>query len=89
MLRFDNVASAIIGATSVYGTGDVPGVAYEYKHAPALWRQTATISPADGADGDGFGFSVAVSGATELVGAPSHVAAGSEFGAAYLYRPDR
>ena len=55
------------------------------KTAVSGWTQVAKLVPADAAGSDGFGSSVAISGATLLVGAPGdddHVA---DSGSAYLF----
>jgi hypothetical protein len=44
-----------------------------------------TIYPADGAAGDEFGRSVAISGSLLIVGSPRHDATGVDAGAAYVY----
>jgi hypothetical protein len=74
---------ALLGATSVYGIGDTPGVVYAYKKK-ATWKTSATLTPSDGTDTDGFGFSVALSGARGLVGAPFLATSTAPFGAEYV-----
>jgi len=50
------------------------------------WVQQAELTASDGALGDGFGRSVAVSGSTVVVGAPNHKVGSNTFqGAAYVF----
>ena len=44
--------------------------------------------PSDGAFGDGFGFSVAISGSIAVIGAPAHDENGINSGSAYVFRFD-
>ncbi len=75
----------VIGATEVDGTG--PGAAYVYTLAGTTWTPQGELTPADGAGGDAFGSSVAVSGDTIIVGAPGHqVGHNAGQGAAYVYK---
>ena len=54
---------------------------------PVTWAQQAELTPGDGATGDLFGTSVALSEGIAIVGAPSHTTAGgpTEAGAAYIF----
>lgn len=62
------------------------GAAYVYVHSGGAWTQQAKLTPTDGAEGDQFGWSVAISGSTVLVGANSDDnAAGTGAGAAYVF----
>jgi hypothetical protein len=47
-----------------------------------VWSQQAELTAADGASGDSFGTSVAISGTTAMVGAPNK---DSSTGAAYVF----
>ena len=59
---------------------------YPVRVDPLVWVQTAELTASDGAEGDGFGYSVAVDGTTAIVGAPRHAATTTEAqGAAYVY----
>jgi len=60
------------------------GSAYVFKRQGGSWVETQKLTASDGAAGDQFGFSVAVSGATIVVGAPiDNVGQGS----AYVFAP--
>ncbi len=62
------------------------GAAYVFTRSAGAWTQQATLAAADGAAKDWFGFSVAISGETALVGAPFHNTAGKRgAGSAYVF----
>ena len=72
---------AVSGTTalvSTYGANWAAGVAYVYVKGASGWPTTPTtrLKDPDATEGDGFGYSVAVSGTTAVVGAA---------GAAYIY----
>jgi hypothetical protein len=71
--------TALIGA---YGWAAVPGKAYIFTRSGSSWTQQATLTATDGVAGDGFGFSVSLSGDTALIGA---VGWNSVQGAAYVF----
>ena len=76
---------AISGATAVVGAenhaGDA-GRAYLFTRTASGWKQVAEVDGPDTVAGDWLGYSVAVSGATAVVGAPDHA---SGAGRAYLF----
>ncbi len=59
--------TAIVGAD---GYGKNAGRAYLFVKTGTGWRQAADLKGSDTAADDGFGYSVAISGTTALVGAP-------------------
>jgi hypothetical protein len=64
---------AISGSTAVIGAYAGPsghGVAFVFTRSGTTWSRQAELASPHSADGDEFGFSVALSGATALVGAP-------------------
>jgi hypothetical protein len=73
--------TAVVGA---WGTNSFAGAAYIYVKGTSGWPTKPTVTLADPAttSNDGFGFSVAVSGNTAVVGAPG---TNSSAGAAYVY----
>jgi len=85
---------AIDGDTIVIGaqrgtntSGKISGAAYIYTRAGTTWSGVK-IEPADGEDNDIFGGSVAVSGNTVLIGAPTKSVGGtSKAGTVYAYSP--
>jgi hypothetical protein len=79
---------ALSGNTAVIGApyrNSYQGAAYVFtcSGTPCTWRQQQELTAADGARGDVFGYSVAVSGKTVIIGA---IGANSSQGAAYVFR---
>jgi hypothetical protein len=68
---------AIYGTTALVGVGEISGVAHAYVFtgSGSSWTKQAELVASDGAVNDLFGYSVALSGDTALVGAPKHNAA--------------
>ncbi len=62
---------AVSGTTAIVGAEyhAFAGGAYVFTKTPTGWKQTAELSPSDGATAGDFGTSVAISGATAVVGA--------------------
>lgn len=78
---FSNVA--VIGADGhQVGSNIGQGIAYTYTRTGTNWSKTSDLVAGDGAAGDQFGASVAISGPLKLIGAPD---AASGTGKAYLY----
>jgi hypothetical protein len=86
-------ASAISGNTIVVGApgayvGEIePGAAFVFVKPPSGWAnmtESAKLIPSDGADGDEFGSSVAISGNNIAVGAPDHPSS-TRVGKGYFY----
>jgi hypothetical protein len=76
---------AISGSTAVVGAGSDkfhPGAAYVFTRTGTAWTEQAELTASDGAPGDGFGDSVAISGPAVVIGAAGH---GSHAGAAYVF----
>jgi hypothetical protein len=64
---------AIWGSTAVVGApfkNSETGAAYVFVRSGTAWSQQAELTAADGASGDSFGTSVAISGTSAMVGAP-------------------
>ena len=76
-------ATAIVGAVLDDDNGDWSGSAYLFDITTG--RQIAKLLPNDGVAGDFFGNSVAISGATAIVGASGDDDNGSLSGSAYLF----
>jgi hypothetical protein len=79
--------TALVGAPdkAVGGNTD-QGSAYVFLRSGGTWVQQQKLTASDGATEDGFGFSVALSGDTALVGASWHdVGANTDQGSAYAY----
>jgi hypothetical protein len=73
-------STAVAGATSHAGGGAV----YVFAKSGTSWHQQSELKGSDTAPGDAFGYTVAVSGTTVVVGAPHHHWGGVT-GAAYVF----
>jgi hypothetical protein len=76
---------AISGTTVVFGASGqqaVPGRAYVFTKTGAIWKQVAELKGSDETAVDEFGWSVAISGTTAVVGAEIHSAVA---GRAYVF----
>jgi hypothetical protein len=91
---FFGTSVAVSGDTAVVGAyfDDSPasdaGSAYVFVRSGLTWAQQAKLTAADaadGADGDNFGTSVAVSGDTAVVGAPIDDSPATHAGSAYVF----
>jgi hypothetical protein len=75
----------ISGATAVVG-GDghtkSAGRAYVFNDTSSGWKQTAELKGTDTVANDGFGYSVAISGTSAIVGEPDHA---KDAGRAYVF----
>ncbi|HEX8737838.1 MAG TPA: hypothetical protein VF721_21080 [Pyrinomonadaceae bacterium] len=79
--------TAIVGAyLNDVGANTNQGSAYIFTRSGTTWSQQAQLTAADGAAGDLFGFSVAISGETVIVGAyQDDVGANTNQGSAYIF----
>ena len=78
----------LIGADrgGVFGDDGGPGAAYLFSGSGASWSLQTELKASDGADGDSFGYDVAISGDTAVVGACNRTVAGNEsVGGAYVF----
>ena len=86
---FFGISVAISGTTAIVGAftdddnGDASGSAYLFDTTTG--QQLFKLLAKDGAAGDWFGFSVAISGATDIVGAFQDDDNGTNSGSAYLF----
>ena len=84
-------AVAINGDTAVVGSpydddkGSKSGAAYVFTRSGSTWSQAAKLVPTTLLANDWFGYSVAISGGTVVVGAPLNDTAVSGAGAAFVY----
>jgi hypothetical protein len=77
---------AIVAAAvrdDINGSGS--GSAYVFIRSGSAWIEQAKLVPADGASGDQFGQSVAISGDTIIVGVPGDDDNGPDAGSAYVF----
>ena len=73
----DNEDNPDAGAVYVFGRN---------QGGPGAWGEVAKLTPRDATEGDGFGFSAAISGDTVVVGAPmDNHAGGIEVGSSYVF----
>jgi len=77
--------TALIGAIGDEDNGTTSGSAYIFVISGTTWVQQAKLTAADGAAGDTFGRSVALSGDTALIGASGDDDNGSNSGSAYIF----
>ncbi|MCA9176660.1 MAG: FG-GAP repeat protein, partial [Planctomycetales bacterium] len=77
---------AVIGAplTNIAGAADA-GAVYVYRLLNSSWQQRAKLIALDANANDQFGSSVAIQGATIVVGAPLDDEFGADAGAAYVF----
>ena len=83
------VSVSVSGDAAVIGTYQAAsrhtGAAYLYQRNGTTWSQQAKLIGSDVAEGDEFGFSVAISGGTAMVGAQADDDAGSQSGSVYVF----
>ncbi len=78
--------TAVVGARSeTVGPNAGQGAAYVFTQSGSSWAQQARLLASDGAVNDNFGWSVALSGDTALVGPQFHSAGLTNQGAAYVF----
>ncbi len=77
--------TAVVGAPYDDDAGSDSGSAYVFVRSGASWSQQAKLTAGDAAAGDEFGYSVAISGDTAMVGAYADDDGGSESGSAYVF----
>lgn len=80
----------LVGTPASSLQGSNSGLAVVFENPGSGWTQTAMIFPSDGAAGDKFGYSVAISsdGQTNFMGAPDDDGPnGTDQGSVYVYLP--
>ena len=78
-IRDRSGSTALVGAP---GNNNYTGAAYVFTGSGSTWPQQAKLTAAAAAPGDYFGYAVALSGSTAVVGAPGK---NSTTGAAYVF----
>lgn len=79
--------TAVVGASrDDTGAGFDSGSAHVFVRSGGTWAHEATLTAPDAARGDGFGYSVAVTGVTALVGAPFDDEGGRANGSVWVFR---
>ena len=85
------IAIAIDGDTVLVGAPrddeNAPdsGAAYVFRRVGEVWRQETILRTPDSAEGDNFGWSVALDGDRALIGAPFHDSEKPDGGGAYIF----
>ncbi|MFX0194869.1 MAG: Ig-like domain-containing protein [Candidatus Hodarchaeota archaeon] len=77
--------TAVVGAPYAYGKNRYGGAAYVFVRIEIYWVEQAKLTASDGDSGDCFGWSVAISGGTVVVGARYADAIDTASGAVYVY----
>jgi acetyltransferase-like isoleucine patch superfamily enzyme len=77
--------TAVIGAQADDHAGSGAGSAYVFTRSGTTWTQQAKLTASDAAEGDNFGFSVALAGDTAVIGAWDDNDAGTGSGSAYVF----
>jgi len=77
----------LVGALEVPGTTDPPktGVAYLYREGASGWYHAETLAPSQAHDSNQFGYSLAISGGSAIVGAPYDQPIHSSEGSAFFF----
>jgi hypothetical protein len=87
-VKFDGTTLLIGAPGPDYASSGVyaPGEAYIFANTGGTWTEAQILQPDDGADGDQFGFSLALDGTTALIGTPAaNIGANAHQGAAYAF----
>ena len=77
--------TAVVGAMHQDDQGENAGMAYVFKKIENSWTLTERLIARDGAKGDRFGWSVALSDGTAMIAATGVDDNGSDSGAAYMF----
>ena len=77
--------AAVIGASSVDDPGFLSGAMYHFRYNGATWVQEEKLQATNTAQGDRFGWRVAISGDVIVSGSPNADAAGSLSGSATVF----
>jgi MYXO-CTERM domain-containing protein len=80
--------TAVVGSYLSDGPAVSSGAAYVFVRDGATWTEKKKLTASDGAAGDGFGISVAISGGTVAIGAFDDNNEGAVSGSAYVFQRD-
>jgi len=76
----------VVGAPDNNGASDDQGAVFVYTRSGATWTLQQKLTAQDGAANGGFGFSVAISGDTVVIGAPlDDIGGNKDQGSAYVF----
>lgn len=79
----------VVGSTRDDDAGASSGSAYVFRREKGGWAEEAKLTASDAAEGDVFGVSVSLHGESVVVGAANKDDAGTNSGAAYIFRRDQ
>jgi hypothetical protein len=79
--------AAVVGAHGGPRAGASSGSAYVFARSGAVWSPQQKLTASDATPGDRFGYSVALSGDTAIIGAPNDTNPVFIAGSAYVYEP--
>lgn len=79
---------AVVGAPEVENGNGSTGAVIVYRFDGSLWRQEVRLTPSSSSKVNLFGYSVAISGNTILVGAPDSSASSLKVGAVFVFNWD-
>ena len=77
--------TVVLGAAGDTPMGTDSGAAYVFVRSDGVWTQQAKLTANDGGTSDKFGTSVAISGDSIIIGAPSDTPNGTDSGSAYVF----
>jgi hypothetical protein len=77
--------TAVIGSSGNDDNGDGSGSAYVFVRNGTTWNEQQKLTASDGAEGDKFGYPVAISGDTVVIGAAGDDDNGDASGSAYVF----
>ena len=75
----------IVGASKYHDDSIYSGAAFVFTRSGGVWTQQQKLIASDAAKGSRFGFSVAISGDTAIIGAPYHDDEEQDSGSAYVF----
>lgn len=78
--------TAIVGAYGDDDHGEFSGSAYVFRYKGISWIQEAKLTPEDAVEYHDFGYTVAISGDTAVIGAPGDDDIERSSGAAYVFK---
>ncbi len=87
-VAIDGDTALISGLQHIHEGAPGTSAVYVFRYNGSSWMETQELLASAGTWGDGFSFSVSLSGDLAVIGAPSDDDAGTNFGASYVFRYD-